>query len=457
MGEVWIGLHDGRTRVAIKRLLADAVRDREIVTRFRREALLLGKIRSDHVSKVIEQIDDPEYGSLLIMEYVEGEALESLLAKKAPLDVEEVISLGVDVCRAIADLHRSSIVHRDLKPENVILRRLPNGERRAVLIDFGLARLLDAKEGKAEGEETLTGITRADTGVGTIAYMAPEQILSSRDVSRSADVYALGAILYRAATGKNVFGDVDDMTYARTKLHEDAPPLTLPRRDPLSLALVEIVGKALKRRHKERYEGIEPMLADLLKASEKARAEIDAPTQHAPISSLLGLEAGRVSFGPRPDAPPEQRIAPGGTFIPGVSAGEVPAPVSVRVAQPQPQPQSPQRSPAPQTMLMSGSPNTNPSPPARLGSLPPVAPPLGRPPQSSYSDVATGPTVRLPDSTTPPLAAPSAPGFSKQVVLFGFTIMLVVGILVGFFAHATLVDTPVCPPAGAAVLPGRSP
>jgi len=296
VGEVWIAVDQKSRRVAIKRLLPDTAKDRELVARFRREAVLLGKLQSEHVSQVIEQITDPKFGLLLVMEFVDGESLADLLDKRRKLPVAEVIAIGIDIARAIAVLHEANIIHRDLKPENVILRRLSGGGTKSVLIDFGFARLDPHGQGKRPNDDALTGITRADTMLGTVAYMAPEQVLNSRDVGRPADIYALGAILYRAMTGLHVFGDLEDIAYARAKLDGEAPPLVVERINIVAAATAKIIMRALKRRPVERYDHIDTMLKELvtLRDTKSPPEDADAPTQAAPVSSLLGADAANI-------------------------------------------------------------------------------------------------------------------------------------------------------------------
>lgn len=296
VGEVWIGIETSGRRVAIKRLLPETAKDRELQARFRREAVLLDKIRSEHVSAVIEQINDPKLGLLLVMEYVDGDSLADVLDRRRKIPVVEVIDVGIDIARAIGVLHAANIIHRDLKPENVILRRLTGGGTRAVLIDFGFARLDPHGTTKRPNDEALTGITRADTMLGTIAYMAPEQVLNSRDVGRPADIYALGAILYRAMSGRHIFGDLDDIAYARAKLDGEAPPLPVEKVNAASIAAAKVIMRAVKRRPVERFETIEAMRNELAAVRQMLQTadEADAPTQAAPISSLLGADAAKI-------------------------------------------------------------------------------------------------------------------------------------------------------------------
>ncbi len=296
VGEVWIGVDKTSRRVAIKRLLPETAKDRELQARFRREAVLLGKIQSEHVSAVIEQITDPALGLLLVMEFVDGESLADMLDRRRKIPVVEVIDIGIDIARAIAVLHEANIIHRDLKPENLILRRLPTGGTKAVLIDFGFARLDPYGTAKRPNDEALTGITRADTMLGTIAYMSPEQVLNSRDVGRPADIYALGAMLYRAMTGRHVFGDLDDIAYARAKLDGEAPPLAIEKVSATAVVAAKVIMRAIRRRPADRFESIEAMRKELTAVRETVRTseDADAPTQAAPISSLLGADAANI-------------------------------------------------------------------------------------------------------------------------------------------------------------------
>ena len=287
MGEVWAGEHVAAgVRVAVKTLLPAAACDPQIVARFRREAQLLGRIRSDRVARVIDFVEDPRLGLVLVMDYVEGASLADELASRR-LGVEEGIDLGVDICAALCDLHRARVVHRDLKPDNIILEPVRGGQRRAVIVDFGLSRQETSLSGD---EESLTGITQADVAVGTIPYMAPEQFVSSRDVSGAADLYAVGAILFRAVAGHHVYGDGEDLDYAKLKLTSDAPPLTVSRFDRPAVTLRAIVARALSRRPEARFESAEAMLGELTALQDVARAmalDLDAATEEAlPPSSL---------------------------------------------------------------------------------------------------------------------------------------------------------------------------
>ena len=140
MGAVWAGvsLVDG-SQVALKTLLEASKQNRELVTRFKREADFLARLESPYISKVIDFLSVPDYGLVLVMELVEGESLRRVLLRET-LTVEQAIDVGRDVLRGIAALSRAQIIHRDLKPSNIMINDLHEPK----IMDFGLAYLEEA-------------------------------------------------------------------------------------------------------------------------------------------------------------------------------------------------------------------------------------------------------------------------------------------------------------------------
>jgi serine/threonine protein kinase len=295
MGEVWIGEHvELKLRVAIKVLRRDAYCNHEVIARFWREAFLLGQIHSDHVARVIDFITHTKFGPALIMEFVEGPSLADVMELRR-FTVEEAVDLGMDVATALRELHSAHVVHRDVKPPNIILRPTQDGRHRAVFVDLGVGRLVPAAE--ARDEERLTEITSADRAVGTMEYMAPEQILSSRDVTASADLYALGAILFRAVSGRHVFGEARGWDLARMRVSGEPLPLDTGRSDNVAKGLQAVVARALARTPAERYEVADAILADLslLRDATHRAAKVSSyppPPRHAAPS--LGQRASKL-------------------------------------------------------------------------------------------------------------------------------------------------------------------
>jgi serine/threonine-protein kinase len=340
MGEVWLGEHIAvGTRVAVKTLLPAAAMNHEVVARFKREAYILGRIRSDNVARVVDFVADDVYGLVLVMEFVEGDPLSRLLQERT-LTVEEGVDLAVGLAGALKDLHAVNIIHRDLKPGNIIMAPTADGRRRAVVVDFGVSRVMSEK-GTDEDEE-LTGITRADMAVGTIEYMAPEQILNSRNVTPGSDIYAAGAMLFRSCAGRHVHGAVQsDAELAQKKLTTESPPLPLNRDDKLAEGFARVVAKMVKRRPSERYKTADEVLADLLPLIAPARgpeqdsttlnAAKSAAVEVAPASIVSSTPAAETKTSPAtphanaavglPAAPPDSSSVP-------VSAAQPPEPAA---------------------------------------------------------------------------------------------------------------------------------
>jgi len=334
MGEVWLGEHLGvGGRVAVKTLLPAVAMNHEVVARFKREAFILGRIRSDHVARVIDFVPDDVFGLVLVMEFVDGPPLARVLQERT-LTLDEGIDLAFGLAGALKDLHAASIVHRDLKPGNVIMKAMPDGRWRAVVVDFGVSRLMADKD--QDEDEEITGITRANMAVGTIEYMAPEQILNSRNVTPGSDVYAAGAMLFRSCAGRHVFGQVsNDMELAQKKLITESPPLSLAVDDPRAEGFAAVVGRMIKRRPAERYRSAAEVLADLEPLRAQVHADEAAPTRRA-LDSLPDLAATmRASFPPggvvdgalraasppAPPAPIHESGAPPATPHPATFAG----------------------------------------------------------------------------------------------------------------------------------------
>jgi serine/threonine protein kinase len=287
MGEVWCAEHLRlRMPVAVKILLGRGRGVPEIVARFEREARLLGRLRGDHVPQVMDFFDDDVLGPVLVTELVDGESLAKVLEK--PLTVEQAVELGIDLADALSHLHRANVVHRDLKPSNVILRPGADGARRATILDLGVSRLLDAEDGALEAAD----ITAGDVVLGTLEYMAPEQIVSCGLVTPGADLYALGALLFRATTGVHVFGrGLDKLDVARAKLTRDAPALRTGRTDAMATGFAAVVGRALERCPSARYASAEALREDLVALRSPGRPN----EQESEPASGPGIEAAPVS------------------------------------------------------------------------------------------------------------------------------------------------------------------
>ena len=177
--------------VAIKLLRAATAHDAVASDRLRREAEALGLSWHPNVVEVIDHGHLPDGTSYLVMELLEGEPLAARLKYKVRLDPDELFPIAMNVAEAVVAIHAAGVVHRDLKPANIYLTHDAEGEARAKILDFGIARV--------EWEEMR--ITNMGAPLGTPGYMSPEQE-SGGEVDARSDVYAIGAVLYECLVGE---------------------------------------------------------------------------------------------------------------------------------------------------------------------------------------------------------------------------------------------------------------
>ncbi|MCB9560573.1 MAG: serine/threonine protein kinase [Kofleriaceae bacterium] len=246
MAVVYRALQDnlGRT-VAIKALKSSAAVEEHISTRFEREARSLANLQHENIIHVYDF--HRERGSLfIVMEYVQGIDLYDLLDRcgRVPYDVAAVIAM--QVARALDYIHYRNIIHRDIKPANIMVSR-HGGVK---LMDFGIAR-----------DENFDDLTEAGTGIGTPAYMSPEQILGDKLDARS-DLFSLGICLYQMLTGRKPFVEDEQrsvMHKIRIERHVKARKLNpeIPRE------LDKIIDKCLQKNPRDRWRSAQAMVMAL--------------------------------------------------------------------------------------------------------------------------------------------------------------------------------------------------
>ena len=188
-------------QVAIKMLHEASLNDPERLARFEREARLLATLNHSNIA-AIYGLEEAREEKFLVLEYVPGDTLAQRLAKTRP-SLKEVLDIGRQIADALAAAHEAGVVHRDLKPANIKIT--PEGKVK--VLDFGLAKALEAARPGGTGAETATispEMTQAGVVMGTAAYMSPEQA-SGKPVDRGTDIWAFGCVMYEALTGKRTF------------------------------------------------------------------------------------------------------------------------------------------------------------------------------------------------------------------------------------------------------------
>jgi serine/threonine-protein kinase len=214
-------------RFAVKVLHQMLAADRDALARFRREATAAVAIVSPYVAEVVDVHATRDGRPYLVYELLEGEDLGVLLERDGTLSITRAARIARQVASGLGAAHAAGVVHRDLKPENIMLLKGNNGEDRVKVLDFGIAKVT------AEDKLTRTGAV-----LGTPAYMAPEQARGT-GLDHRCDIYALGAILYRAVTGRAAFGGTDvGRTLTSVIWDEPERPKTLRKELPDAFELL---------------------------------------------------------------------------------------------------------------------------------------------------------------------------------------------------------------------------
>ncbi len=241
MGRLYQASHTRLPRkLAVKVLHEPHAHRPEAVRRFEREASALARLDHPHVLGIIDFVRTADGRGAIVTPLLEGESLEARLARDGRLDPEEALRLAREMCDGVAAAHREGIVHRDLKPSNVFLVERDERDRAAVkLLDFGVAKLSN------------DDMTRAGVVLGTPAYMAPEQARRSSDVDERADVYAIGAVLYRMLAGSPPYEGDDAASILAQVLA--GPARRLGTHGAFSEAIEAIVERAMARDPDERF------------------------------------------------------------------------------------------------------------------------------------------------------------------------------------------------------------
>ena len=250
-----VDLHTQRI-VAIKALRSTGPLIPEAAARFQREAHLAATLDHPHIVRVLDYgytqpiVTTPsppwaeaasEFIPYLAMEYLYGASLKELARQRAPLPLEWVWRIGEQLCAALAVAHAAGVVHRDVKPQNVMVLDSPI-ELFCKLTDFGIAR-------QVAGD--LTTLTATGQVIGTPDYLSPEQVLGEPG-GPSADIYALGIVLYELITGHLPFQADTPLAAASRRMVADPPPLTAYRPET-PWPLQEVILLALRRDTAERY------------------------------------------------------------------------------------------------------------------------------------------------------------------------------------------------------------
>ena len=288
MGEVYKARDTRLDRtVAIKVLSAHLVERPGSRERFDREARAIAGLNHPHICTLFD-IGHQDGTDYLVMEYLEGETLAGRL-KKGPLPMEQALRYAIEISDALDKAHRNGITHRDLKPGNIVLTK--SGTK---LLDFGLAKLQqDSKPGTPFSElPTIQGGETAEgTILGTLQYMAPEQV-EARPVDARTDIFAFGAVVYEMATGKKAFEGRSQASLIAKILEVDPAPISSlqPMTPP---ALDRLVKKCLAKEPEKRWQAASDVCDELKWIAEQGQE----PHAAMPVSGGIAKRGVRERLG----------------------------------------------------------------------------------------------------------------------------------------------------------------
>ncbi len=259
MAEVYKGQHVRLDRPVAIKILHPFLADEEgFVVRFQREAKIVATLRHPNIMQVFDFDYNEELNIYyMVMEFIDGSTLKSMMTEKGQLPVEEAVRIGAAIADALDYAHRRDMVHRDIKPANIMF----TSESEPVLTDFGIAKMM-----------SLSGLTASGAMIGTPAYMAPEVGLGKTGAA-AADIYSLGVVMYQMVTGQLPFESDNPMNMVMQHIN-DAPPLPAQLNPELPSTLEVVILRTLNKKPEERFAN-----AGALASALRHALGMDTPTR----------------------------------------------------------------------------------------------------------------------------------------------------------------------------------
>ncbi len=282
MADVYKALHSGlQVHRAIKFIRPELVTSEDFRARFQNEAQAVARLEHPNIVRIHDfgHVDNQYF---MVMQFIEGHDLKRQLAESGPLAVEQAIDLVCAIAGALSYAHDRDLIHRDIKPENIMLGKNDT----PILMDFGVAKLLT---------ET-TALTQTGVGIGTPAYMAPEQA-QGMTVTPATDIYALSVVLYELLTGEQPYS-ADTPIAVMLKAIND--PLPLPRsiNPDISEALQAVIIKGTAKEPEQRYASAKLLVNDLQAVRQGKTPVATTQIQSAAIDNAAAMAQTKLRSSP---------------------------------------------------------------------------------------------------------------------------------------------------------------
>jgi Tol biopolymer transport system component len=281
MGEVYKATDTRLNRTVALKVLPPHFADADMKQRFEREAQTIAGLNHPHIC-TLHDVGEQDGIRFLVMEYVEGETLADRLAR-GPLPLADVLQVAGEIVDALERAHGQGVVHRDLKPANIMLAKAGVGATRqgssqTKLLDFGLAKFAASDRAGAAAQPTRLDVTAQGTMIGTLQYMAPEQV-EGKEADTRTDLFAFGAVLYEMVTGKKAFEGKSQASLIGAIMKAEPRPLS--HTQPLTPAPLEhIVERCLAKDPEERWQdahSVKLKLQWIARNRSGAAAAVEAP------------------------------------------------------------------------------------------------------------------------------------------------------------------------------------
>jgi serine/threonine protein kinase len=241
--------------VALKTVMPGLLSDADLLKRFYREAQSAGRLQHPNIV-IIHDLGEENGLPYIAMELVEGDSLQQIIARRLPLPLATKLTIMVQICRGLGYAHQNGVVHRDIKPANILVK--PDGTVKVV--DFGIVHLAD------------TGMTSSGMILGTVSYMAPEQ-LRGETVDARSDIFAVGAVMYEMLSYRKTFEGAN-VTAIMMKIASAEPPPLAQFVPGIPPALDDAVRRCLRKDREERFQSLEDLVFELEPLARQAQREV---------------------------------------------------------------------------------------------------------------------------------------------------------------------------------------